>query len=275
MDGRLENRTLFRSPPAASQGPSPRCCDLRTADLLVANVPGLLLFLDLPVCGAPSRADGETRVAVPDPARRGESTLTFQWQGPSPLPQRHTDPWPAGGHSPRPAPDPPLAGASLPPGRALACVVPEPAGQRGTVVRGRGNAVRFLFPPGEAKALSPLPWQGPSPLPQRRAAPCQPGAKAPGQRPTRPRRALLARRVGRWPSVVPGLADLRGTVARRRGKRDAFPDPAQSGTPCPRTGKIFPAGRQADCFFSTLSGTIFAADVRRCRCQNPSQIASQ
>jgi len=153
--------------------------------------------------------------------------------------------------------------------------VPEPAGQRGTVVRGRGNAVRFLFPPGEAKALSPLPWQGPSPLPQRRAAPCQPGAKAPGQRPTRPRRALLARRVGRWPSVVPGLADLRGTVARRRGKRDAFPDPAQSGTPCPRTGKIFPAGRQADCFFSTLSGTIFAADVRRCRCQNPSQIASQ
>ena len=196
MDGRLENRTLFRSPPAASQGPSPRCCDLRTADLLVANVPGLLLFLDLPVCGAPSRADGETRVAVPDPARRGESTLTFQ-------------------------------------------------------------------------------WQGPSPLPQRRAAPCQPGAKAPGQRPTRPRRALLARRVGRWPSVVPGLADLRGTVARRRGKRDAFPDPAQSGTPCPRTGKIFPAGRQADCFFSTLSGTIFAADVRRCRCQNPSQIASQ
>jgi len=33
----------------------------------------------------------------------------------------------------------------------------------------------------------------------------QPGAKAPGQRPPRPWRALLARRVGRWPLLVPDL----------------------------------------------------------------------
>jgi hypothetical protein len=33
----------------------------------------------------------------------------------------------------------------------------------------------------------------------------QPGAKAPGQRPPRPRRALLARRAGRWPAVFPDL----------------------------------------------------------------------
>jgi len=52
----------------------------------------------------------------------------------------------------------------------------------------------------------------------------RPGAKAPGQRPTR--RALLARRVGRWPFVVPGPTDLQGTVPRGRGKRGSrFPFP--------------------------------------------------
>jgi len=46
-------------------------------------------------------------------------------------------------------------------------VVPGPTGLQGTVPRGRGNAVRFMVPPGEVKALSLLQWQGPSPLPQR------------------------------------------------------------------------------------------------------------
>jgi hypothetical protein len=55
-----------------------------------------------------------------------------------------------GAQSPRPAPAPPPAGASRQPGRALACGVPGPAGLRGTVPHGRGNAVRFLFPPGGA-----------------------------------------------------------------------------------------------------------------------------
>jgi len=34
--------------------------------------------------------------------------------------------------------------------------------------------------------------------------------------------------------------------------RVAFPDPAQRGNPCPRTGKSFPAGRRPDFCFSTL-----------------------
>ena len=53
--------------------------------------------------------------------------------------------------------------------------------------------------------LSPQ-WQGPSPLPQRSAGiRTGRGAKAPGQRPPRPWRALLARRVGRWPLYLPEL----------------------------------------------------------------------
>jgi len=45
----------------------------------------------------------------------------------------------------------------------------------------------------------------------------RPGAKTPGQRPPRPWRALLARRVGRWPADVPGPAGLQGTGPRGRG----------------------------------------------------------
>ena len=41
-------------------------------------------------------------------------------------------------------------------------------------------------------------WPGPSPRPCGTGATQRPGAKAPGQRPTRPWRAFLARRVGRW-----------------------------------------------------------------------------
>jgi len=66
--------------------------------------------------------------------------------GPLPLPKRHAAPCPAGGQSPRPAPAPPPAGASRPPGRALASAVPGPAGLQETVVRRRGNALRFGVP---------------------------------------------------------------------------------------------------------------------------------
>jgi len=54
-----------------------------------------------------------------------------------------------------------------------------------------------------------------------------PGAKAPGERPPRPWKALRTRRVGRWPFVAPGPTDLQGTVPRGRGKRGAFPVPAR------------------------------------------------
>jgi len=79
---------------------------------------------------------------------------------------------PAGGQSPRPAPDPPPAGASRPPGRALAfrgAWTCRSAGHRPARAGKRGS--RLLFPPGGTKAVSTLQWQGPSPLPQRRADP--------------------------------------------------------------------------------------------------------
>ena len=49
-----------------------------------------------------------------------------------------------------------------------------------------------------------------------------PGAKAPGQRPTRHRRALRPRRVGRWPFGVPEPAGLQGTVPHGRGNAMRF-----------------------------------------------------
>jgi hypothetical protein len=86
---------------------------------------------------------------------------------------------------------------------------------------GRGNAVRFLVPPGEAfvgctfregsgdwasEDVPVNPCRGRGHRPCHSATPilCQPGAKAPGQRPPRPRRALRTRRVGRWPSLCLG-----------------------------------------------------------------------
>ena len=134
-------------------------------------------------------------------------------------------------------------------------VVPGPTGLKGSVARGRGKrGSRFLFPPAPTKALSPLQWQRPSPLPQRHADPCQPGATAPGQRPTRPWRALRPRRVGRWPFRGAWTDRSTGNRAARAGEtRVAFPDPAQRRSPFPRTGKSFPAGRRSDCLSSTLS----------------------
>jgi hypothetical protein len=136
----------------------------------------------------------------------------LQWQGPSPLPQRHADPWPAGGQSPRPAPDPPPAGAGLRWSRTCrsARCRPVRAGKRAAFPdptrRGEGT-----FNASMAGAIAPAK--------SLRLDQDRPGAKAPGKRPTRPRRALRPRRVGRWPFVVPGPAGLQGTVAR--GRRNA------------------------------------------------------
>jgi hypothetical protein len=55
------------------------------------------------------------------------------------LPQRHADPMQAGGPSPRPAPPRPRRALTF---RGAGCT-----GPGGSVQRGRGNAVRFLFPP--------------------------------------------------------------------------------------------------------------------------------
>ena len=109
---------------------------------------------------------GETRVAFPVPARTDESTVTVPMAGaiaPATAPRWHQDQPGAKAPGqrptcPRPAPDPPPAGASRPPGRALASAGPGPAGPQGTVPRGRGKrGSRFLVPPGGA---IPFPGSG-------------------------------------------------------------------------------------------------------------------
>jgi hypothetical protein len=162
-----------------------------------------------PVLGLrPARAGKRgSRFLIPPGGAKALSPL--QWQGPLPLPQRHAAPCPAGGQSPRPAPDPPTAGASRPPGRALACGVPGPAGLQGTVPRGRGNALRFLIRPEWRKHFHRFHGRGHRPCHSATLPLDQLGAKAPGHRPTRHRRALAC--------GVPGPAGLQGTVPRGRG----------------------------------------------------------
>jgi hypothetical protein len=156
-----------------------------------------------------------------------------------------------GAQSPRPAPAPPMAGASRPPGRALACVMPGPAGLRGTVAHGRGKRSAFSVPARNGgtvriRTASAVAMAGAiAPATALRCPLASRGPKAPGQRPPRPRRALLARRVGRWPAVGAGGTGLRGSVPRGRGKRGAFRGPARRGNPLPRIGKRFPAGERA------------------------------
>jgi len=118
--------------PLLWQGPSPlprRCAGIRTGRgpkppasarpapggrfAPAGSGAGLLLFPDLPVCGAPSRRGGGNAVRFLVPPTLTKALSPLPWQGPSPLPQRHADPCPAGDQSPRPAPDPPTAGAGL------------------------------------------------------------------------------------------------------------------------------------------------------------------
>jgi hypothetical protein len=161
--GTRRRQRLDRGPPVPSvrrsrPGPGPEShrhpedavagTGARKVDLISANTPsrgwkrvfGRSFRRVLNRCrpyGLPKRKAGEFSAGAP---------RTFR-PVPSPRPRAALASGPGGGQSPRPAPDP--AGASRPPGRALACVVPGSAGLQGTVPRGRGNAVRFLFPPGE------------------------------------------------------------------------------------------------------------------------------
>ena len=172
------------------------------------------------------------------------------WQGPSPLPQRCAGPCPAGGQSPRPAPDPPMAGASPPPGRALACVVPGPTDLQGTVPRGRGKRAAFPDPPGGVKALSPLLLQGPSPLPQRHAAPWPArGHRDPDHRRPAPGGRFAPAGPGAGLSLFPDLPVHRAPSCAGGETRVAFPDPARNGPPFLRIGKIAPPGRGWGRFF--------------------------
>ncbi len=177
----------------------------------------------------PARA-GETRCVSCSRPEGRKHCHRFHGRGHRPCHGAALGSGPAGGQSPRPAPDPPLAGASHPPGRALASVSPGPAGLQDTVPRGRGKRAAFPVPARRGEWPDPDAMAGAiAPATALHWHQDQPGAKAPGQRPTRPSRALLARRVGRWPFVMPGPAGLQGTVPRGRGKRRAFPVPARRG----------------------------------------------
>ncbi len=90
---------------------------------------------------------GETRVAFPVPARTGDGTFTASMAGAiTPAIALRRDQDRLGAKSPRQAPAPPPAGASRPPGRALAYVPPGPTGLHGTVPRGRGKRDAFPVP---------------------------------------------------------------------------------------------------------------------------------
>ncbi len=170
------------------------------------------------------------------PPDQAKALSPLPWRGPTPLPQHHADPWPAGGQSPRPAPAPLPAGASPPPGRALASVFPGPAGLQGTVPRGRGKrGSRFLIPPGGGKVLPMPKWQGPSPLPR-----CHAGVRT--SRGPKPPASARPAPGGRFSPAGPGAglcwfrtcrsAGDRPARAGKRGSRFLIP-PEQAKAPSP------------------------------------------
>jgi hypothetical protein len=201
------------------------------ADLRCAGSDGL--------CHSVPQGPGK-RSAFPAPARRGGGRLCHASPTPRPHGKGHRlchsatlPPRAARGQSPRPAPAPPMAGASRPPGRALAFVA------RGETVfaapsrAGGGNAVRFLVPAQRGGGR----WCHASPRRHGKghrlchaatSPPASRGPKAPGQRPPRHRRALLARRVGRWPAVR-GMRRSFTPFRRGGGNAMRFLGPARRG----------------------------------------------
>jgi hypothetical protein len=182
------------------------------------------------VTGATSAGPRATCMLHQGPAEPGcERPARAPWQGPSPLPFRNSDPWPAGGQSPRPAPAPPPAGASRPPGRALAC---RWCGWHGSLWQRseRAGETRYVScSRPEGGGTAPLPWQGPSPLPQRPADPWPAG----GPKPPASARPALG---GRFSPAGSGAGlcwrGWHGSWCQRSaraGETHAFPFPARRG----------------------------------------------
>jgi hypothetical protein len=155
-----------------------------------------------------------SRFRVPPALKKAPSPL--QWQGQSPLPQRQAAALPSRGPK-APGQRPPRPRRALRPRRVRRwpLCLPDLPVHRAPSRAGGGNAVRFLAPPEQSKALPPHLWQGPSPLPQRKAGiRTGRGPKAPSQRPPRPWRALCRSRTCRSTGHRP----------TRAGKRAAFLD---------------------------------------------------
>jgi hypothetical protein len=198
----------------------------------------------------PERA-GETRCVSCSRTGRAKAPSPLQWQGPSPLPQRYANPCPAGGQSARPAPDPPLtrprpapdphpAGASHPPGRALASVSPGPTGLQGNVPRGRGKRAAF---PDPARRDVPVYCTMPG-LSSRGHRPCHSAARGSGPAggPKPPASARPAT-GGRWPLSFPDPPVYRAPFRAGGGNAARFLFPTVWNNPFPRTGKM---SRQPD-----------------------------
>jgi len=116
----------------------------------------------------------------------------------------------------------------------------------------KGPAYRLPDRKTEESRASRTIWPGPSPRPRGAGATHRPGAKAPGQRPSRPWRALRTRRDGRWPSLRLGERSCGTVVPCRPGKRGAFPCPPGTAILFCRIRKGLPYRRRPECFLSYL-----------------------
>jgi hypothetical protein len=149
------------------------------------------------------------RRAFPGPARPDESAFTASWQGPSPLPQRPADPWPAGDLKP------PASARPAPGGRWPAVCLDLPIYGEPSRIGGEARCVSCSRPKRRRNCAAAMAGAI-APATAPRCPHARRGPKAPGQRPPRPRRALLARRVGRWPLLV-RVARVLGAAFRAGG----------------------------------------------------------
>ena len=117
---------------------------------------------------------------------------------------------PAGGRGPKPP-----AGASRPPGRALASASPGPTGLRGTVPPGRGKRVAFPFPVRTDESPDTAAMAGAiAPATVLRRDQDRPGAQSP-----RPAPALPP--AGASPPTGPGAGLCPSRICRSTGHRPA------------------------------------------------------
>jgi len=140
---------------------------------------------------------------VPAPPARMKAPSPLPWQRPSPLPQRVIAPCPAGGGQSPPASARPAPGGRFSPAGSGAglCVAWNCGSTRHRPARAGETQVAFPDPARTDERTAPAAMAGaiaPATVP-RRPLSRRGGPKPPGQRPSRPRRALLARRVGRRP----------------------------------------------------------------------------
>jgi hypothetical protein len=227
----------LRAPCAPWRGPSPlprRQADPRRALAVRGGSPAGL-------GDAVARGRGKGGSRFPFPPGGATAPSPPHWQGPSPLPRHRagirTDRGPKPPASARPA----TGGRFAPAGSGAGLCVswtdrstgdrPTRAGKRAAFpVPARTGEDTFTFPPDLRTAPSPLLWQGPSPLPQRRAG-IRTGR---GPKPPASARPALGGRfapAGSGAGLCPSrICRSTGHCPARAGEtRVAFPVPARTG----------------------------------------------